>query len=107
MGPIIGDYLETIHTTISASYVPNKENENNNLHQTLKTIIKILLHNNVRRDMAGQIIGTINQLGIDVLEHPIYHPDPTAFDYHIFGPLKESLQCRQFPSHENKNETGA
>jgi histone-lysine N-methyltransferase SETMAR len=45
---------------------------------------------------SSQTIETINHLGIKVLENPAYSPDLAPSDYHLFGPLKNALQCQRF-----------
>ena len=39
---------------------------------------------------------TLRHMKFEVLPHPPYSPDLTPCDFHLFGPLKESLRGRKF-----------
>ena len=54
----------------------------------------LLLHDNARPCMAHLTINTIWQLNWEVLEHPAYSPDLAPSDFHLYGPLKNTLSGR-------------
>ncbi|XP_029645152.1 uncharacterized protein LOC115219150 [Octopus sinensis] len=57
----------------------------------------LLLHDDAHPHTAAHTVETINQLGLEVLEHPAYSPDLVPSDYHISGSLKDGLRgIRQF-----------
>jgi len=80
-----------------------------NLLQRLKTAIKnkrprlltrgvILLHDNARPHTARLTVEFVDNLGLDLLSHPLYSPDLAPSDYHLFGPMKKMLRGRRFTS---------
>ena len=64
----------------------------------------LLLHENARPHTAIHTLQTLVKLGFTVVEHPAYSPDLAPFDYHLFGPLKDALRGRRFPSDEGVKE---
>jgi histone-lysine N-methyltransferase SETMAR len=61
----------------------------------------ILLHDNARPRTANQTVETVSELGFELMEHPPYSPDLAPNDFHVFGPMKEVLKGRRFPSDED------
>jgi hypothetical protein len=59
----------------------------------------LLLCDNAWPLMVTAMVQTVQRLGFDLLPHPPYSPDPALSDYHIFGPLKETLYGHRFGSH--------
>jgi hypothetical protein len=59
-----------------------------------------LLHDNARSHAAAHTVETLRHLKSEVLEHPSYCPDLAPLDYHLFGPLRDALRCRHWPSSE-------
>jgi histone-lysine N-methyltransferase SETMAR len=45
------------------------------------------------------MVQTVQRLGFELLPHTPYSPDLAPPDYHIFGPLKETLRGHRFGSH--------
>lgn len=56
----------------------------------------ILLHDNARPHTANLTRETLEEIHWTTLEHPPYSPDLSPCDYHMFGPLKESLGGERF-----------
>jgi hypothetical protein len=48
----------------------------------------IFLHDNTRPNRANQTVETINELGVELMEHSPYSPDLTRSDFHMFGPME-------------------
>jgi [histone H3]-lysine36 N-dimethyltransferase SETMAR len=101
-GPILEHYMEQGTTVNSARY-------SEMLIDELKPAIRskrrgvlskgvLLLHDNARPHTAAHTVETIQKLKFEVLDHPPYSPDLAPSDYHLFGPLKESLRGRRFTS---------
>jgi histone-lysine N-methyltransferase SETMAR len=59
----------------------------------------LLLHDNEWLHMATATVHTVQRFGFELLSHPPYSPDLAPSDYHIFGPLKETLRGHGFGSH--------
>lgn len=89
------DFLRT-QRTINAVYYSN----------LLKTLVKPAYLSKRRsiparsaillQDNARLTLDIISKLGWKVLEHPPYSPDLSPCDYHMFGPLKETLGGQKF-----------
>ena len=62
---------------------------------------KVLLqHNNARAYTSLKTREAISSFGWTTISHPPYSPDLTPSDFHLFGPLKESLRGRYFSNDE-------
>ena len=62
---------------------------------------KVLLqHKNARPHISLKPREVINSFGWTTISHPPYLPDLAPSDFHLFGPLKESLRGRHFSSDE-------
>jgi histone-lysine N-methyltransferase SETMAR len=59
----------------------------------------LLPHDNARMHTATAMVQTVQWLGFELLPHPPYSPDLAPSDYHIFGPLKETLRGHRFGLH--------
>jgi hypothetical protein len=58
----------------------------------------IVLPENARPHVANMCRDTLQQFGWEVLAHTPYSPDLLPCNFHIFGPLKQSLKGRRFTS---------
>ena len=66
----------------------------------LKTGV-ILQHDNAPPHRARQTTETVEEMGWELLLHPPYSPDLHTSDFHLFGPLKESLKGVKFENYED------
>jgi len=55
-----------------------------------------LLHDNVKPHTATTAVSNIEEPRFECIPHPPYSPDLTPSDFHIFGPLKDTLSGTQF-----------
>ena len=60
----------------------------------------ILLQDNARPHTASRTLAKIEDLGWKLLTHPPYSPDLAPSDFHLFGPLKESMKGIHFQTDE-------
>jgi len=51
-----------------------------------------------RPHTARLTLGTVDQLGLEVLPHPPYSPDLAPSDHHLLGPMKKMLGGQKFAS---------
>ena len=63
-----------------------------------------VLHDNARPYTAAHTAETLRKLKFEVVAHPPYSPDLASSDYHLFGPLKETLRGRRFTSDQEVKE---
>lgn len=107
-GPVLEHYQERGSTINSARY-------SEMLIDRLKPAIRskrrgllskgvVLLHDNARPHTAAHTVETLQKLKFEVLAHPPYSPDLAPSDYHLFGPLKETLRGRRFTSDQEMKE---
>ena len=62
---------------------------------------KVLLqHDNARPHTSLKTREIISSFGWITISHPPYLPDLAPSDFHLFGPLKESLRGQHFSSNE-------
>jgi histone-lysine N-methyltransferase SETMAR len=64
----------------------------------------LMLHDNARPHAAHATQDTLRRFGWGVLHNPPYSPDLSPCDYNVFGPLKKTLNGRQFNSDEAVRE---
>ena len=58
---------------------------------------KVLLqHDNARIHISLKTHKVISSFGWTTISHPLYSPELAPSDFHLFGPLKESLRRRHF-----------
>ena len=61
----------------------------------------ILIHDNLRPNVAMATQETIMELGWEVMAHPAYSPDLAPSDYHLFRSLEHSLREQSFENVED------
>jgi len=61
----------------------------------------ILQHDNALPYRAHQTVEKIEEMGWELFQHPPYSPDLAPSDFHLFGPLKESLGGIKFENNED------
>lgn len=64
----------------------------------------ILQHDNATPHTARITKEKITSFNWETLRHPPYSPDLAPSDYHLFGPMKDALRGRHFPTAEDAEE---
>ena len=64
----------------------------------------IILHDNDRPHIANLVRNKLQRFGWEALQHPLYSPDLSPCDLHIFGDLKKDIRGRRFHSDEEVQE---
>ena len=99
-GPILEHYMEKGVTVTCVNYCNMLRNELRPavLSKRRRRLTQgvVLLHDIARPYTAYLTINTIRQLNWEVLEHPACSPDLAPSDFHLFGPLKNSVRGRRF-----------
>lgn len=67
----------------------------------LKSLKKILLHDNARPHVAAPVKKYLETLDWEVLPHPPYSPDIAPSDYHLFRSVAHALTAQRFTSYED------
>ena len=62
----------------------------------------ILQHNNAPPHRARQTVEKIEEMSWELLQHPPYSQDLVPSDFHLFGPLKESLGGIKFEKRQSQ-----
>ena len=103
-GVILEHYMPRGNTVTSATYADLLKNHlhpaiKSRWHGLLSTGV-LLQYDNARPHTAHSSVATIQDLSFECLPHPLYSPDLTPSDIHIFGPLKEAMGGKSFRSDE-------
>ena len=64
----------------------------------------ICLHDNACPRTANPVGYKLQRFGWETLQHPLYSPDLSPGDFHIFGDLKKDIRGRWFHSDEEVQE---
>ncbi|KAG8234562.1 hypothetical protein J437_LFUL014491 [Ladona fulva] len=64
----------------------------------------ILLHDNAHSHTANLMRDKLQRFSCKTLQHPLYSPDHSPCDFHIFGDLKKDIRGRRFHSDEEVQE---
>ena len=64
----------------------------------------ILLHDNARPHTANLVRDKLQRFGWETFQHPLYSPDFSPCDFHIFYDLKKDFCGRWFHSDEEVQE---
>jgi histone-lysine N-methyltransferase SETMAR len=100
-GPLLIDWLETGEIISAPRYCDTLNKLQRAIRQKQQGMLSkgvIVLHDNVRPRVTDTCHDTLQRFGWEVLAHPLYSPDLVPCDFHIFGPLKQSLKGRWFTS---------
>ena len=62
----------------------------------------ILQHDNAPPHRARQTVEKIEEMSWELLQHPPYSQDLVPSDFHLFGPLKESLGGIKFEKRQSQ-----
>ena len=95
--------VNTVNTVNSENYcelLTQVKKDIKNKRRGLQSRGVILLQDNVRPHTAARTLAKIEDLGWKLLTHPPYSPDLAPSDFHLFGPLKESMKGIHFQTDE-------
>ena len=99
IGVLLVDFLHTCRI-VNAAYYCNLLEQVRKACQTKRRGFPIqdvlLLHNNARPHSTALTQEKLAQMYWTAQEHPLYSPDLSPCDYHMFGPLKEALGWAAF-----------
>ena len=96
-------FLERGNTVNSENYcelLTQVKKNIKNKRRELQSRGVILLQDNARPHTAARTLAKIKDLGWKLLTHPPYSPDLAPSDFHLFGPLKESMKGIHFQTDE-------
>lgn len=102
-GVILVDFLEHGLTVNSERYIETlkKLREAIRRKRPNKNLTAINVHHdNARPHTSLATTQTITKFGWSVVPHPPYSPDLAPSDFHLFGPLKNSLRGQRFEDTE-------
>jgi histone-lysine N-methyltransferase SETMAR len=99
-GPILEHYMPRGLTINSDSYCDLLQNHLKpairSKHRSLLSSGVLLQHDNVCPYTAHATTKKITDLHLECIPHPAYSLDLALSDYHVFGPLKETLGGKKF-----------
>ena len=96
-------FLERGNTVNSENYcelLTQVKKDIKNKRRGLQSRGVILLQDNARPHTEARTLAKIEDLGWKLLTHPPYSPDHAPSDFHLFGPLKESMKGIHFQTDE-------
>ena len=97
-GTVYAIVREKLHfSKVSCRWVPKMLTDD---HKMQRLMASILLQDNARPHTAARTLAKIEDLGWKLLTHPPYSPDLAPSDFHLFGPLKESMKGIHFQTDE-------
>ena len=102
-GPITISFLERSNTVNLENYrklLTQVKKDIKNKRRRLQSRSVILLQDNARPHTAARNLAKIEDLGWKLLTHPPNSPDLAPSDFHLFGPLKESMKGIYFQTDE-------
>jgi histone-lysine N-methyltransferase SETMAR len=105
-GVILEQYTPRGNTVNSATYGDLLKNHlcpaiKSNRRGLLRTGV-LLQHDNARPHTARSTVATLQDLSFECLPHPPYSPDLAPSNFHVFGPLKETMGGKSFRSDESR-----
>ena len=106
VGVILVDFMSTEATINSDIYIDTLKKLKARIQrvQPALKMSKILLqHDNTRPHTSLKTHEVISSFGWTTISYPPYSPDLEPSDFHLFGPLNESLRGRHFSSDEEQN----
>ena len=108
VGVILVDFTSKGATINSDVYIDTLEKLKARIRRVrpaLKMSKVLLQHDNARPHTSFKTREVISSFGWTTISHPPYSPDLTTSDFHLFGPLKESLRGRHFSSDKEVKTT--
>lgn len=58
----------------------------------------VLLHDNDRLHISHETKSLLQKFKWEIVEHPVYSPDLSPYDFHLFSVLKKELKGKHFHS---------
>jgi histone-lysine N-methyltransferase SETMAR len=105
-GVILEHYMPRGSTVKSATYADLLENHLcpaiKSKRRGLLGVGVLLQHDNTRTHTARSTVATLQDLSFECLPHPPYSPDLAPSNFHVFGPLKETMGGKSFRSDESR-----
>jgi len=98
-GVILVDFLPQGTTVNSEQYIQTLKNLKARIRRTRPDLEmeRVLFHqDNARPHTSARTREAIASYGWTTLPHPSYSPDLAPSDFHLFGPLKESMRGQRF-----------
>ena len=99
-GCILIQFLERGKTINAAHFVQTLVKLCHALHDKRPRRKVILQHDNARPHTACLTAEKIENMGWEVLPHPLYSPDLAPSDYHLFGFVKIQMRGRHYETNE-------
>ena len=103
VGVILIDFMSkgaTINSDVYIDTLKKLKARIRRVRSALKMSKILLQHDNARPYTSLKTLEVINSFGWTTISHPPYSPDLAPSDFHLFGPLKESLRGQHFFSDE-------
>ena len=103
VGVILVDFMSkgaTINSDVYIHTLKKLKARIQRVRPVLKMSKVLLQHDNARPHTSLKIREVISSFGWTRISHLPYSPDLAASDFHLFGPLKESLRGRHFSRDE-------
>jgi hypothetical protein len=72
-------------------------------HMLMRNVI--VLHDNICPHVACTVQDTLCSMRWKVLDHPLYGPDLSLCDFHVFSPLRKVLKGRRLETDEDVKAT--
>ncbi|GFR75311.1 histone-lysine N-methyltransferase SETMAR [Elysia marginata] len=104
-GVILVDFLSRGETVNSDSYIDTLKRLRARVLRVrpdMDTGNVLLLHDNAQTHTSIRRRETIASFWCTTLPHPSYRPDLAPSDYHLFGPMKQSLRGKHYENDEEE-----
>ena len=103
VGVILVDFMSkraTINSDVYIGTLKKLKARIRRVRSSLEMSKVLLQHDNGRSHTSLKTREVISSFGWTTISHSPYSPDLAPSDFHLFGPLKESLRGRHFSSDE-------
>ena len=103
VGVILVDFMSkgaTINSDVYINTLKKLKARIQRVQPTLEMAKVLLQHDNARPHTSHKACEIISSFGWTTILHPPYSPDLAPSNFHLFGPLKESLRGQHFSTDE-------